>query len=66
MKFVNKNILLSLKLFVTTMQLLSLSSFIFFISFNFPKKKSKDGYCLCSFIFLIPFIFHQKRWRIKC
>ena len=66
MKFVNKNILLSLKLFVTTMQLLSLSSFIFFISFNFPKKKSKDGYCLCSFTFLIPFIFHQKRWRMKC
>ena len=41
-------------------------SFIFFISFNFPKKKSKDGYCLCSFIFLISFIFHQKRWRMKC
>ena len=39
MKFVNKNILLSLKLFVTTMQLLSLSSFIFFISFNFPQKE---------------------------
>ena len=35
--------------------------FIFFISFNFPKKKSKDGYCLCSFTFLIPFIFHQKK-----
>ena len=39
MKFVNKNILLSLKLFVTTMLLLSLSSFIFFISFNFPQKE---------------------------
>ena len=53
MKFVNKNILLSLKLFVTTMQLLSLSSFIFFISFNFPKKNVMKKIVILLFLLLV-------------
>ena len=60
MKFVNKNILLSLKLFVTTMQLLSLSSFIFFISFNFPQKTDNATIVFISFIFFISFNFPKK------
>ena len=42
------------------MQLLSLSSFIFFISFNFPQKTDNATIVFISFIFFISFNFPKK------